>query len=110
MWQPFDNGATIGQRGSEGGLILRDDEHQLGARITLERDCSHGIPFAVTCGIYGWFFHTRFLGPEAETELPAMRDGLAAILDMIPRLNDAAGEAKLSAVSEAIRQFVDRFP
>src|SRR5262249_53589230 len=66
-WGPFDGGATVGQRGSEDGAIVRDDEHDLGARITLERGCAH-CPVAVTCGIYGWFFHTRFLGSEAEAE------------------------------------------
>jgi hypothetical protein len=40
-WQPFDNGATVGQRGSEDGVTLRDEEHDLGARITLERDAAH---------------------------------------------------------------------
>lgn len=84
MWRPFEDGATVGRRGSEDGIIHRDEEHDAGARITLERGCSHGVPFAVTCGIYGWFFHTRLLGSEAEAEFPAMRDGLAAILDIIP--------------------------
>src|SRR5947209_20031862 len=109
-WQPFDGGATVGQRGSEDGVIVRDEEHDLGARITLERGCSHGVPFAVTCGIYGWFFHTRFLGSEAEAEFPAMRDGLAAILDAIPRVDDPEVDAKMSAVVEAIQAFVARFP
>jgi hypothetical protein len=93
-WQPFDNGATIGQRGSEGGVILRDEEHELGARITLERDCSHGVPFAVTCGIYRWFFHTRFLGSEVEAAFPAMLDGLAAILDSILLVDDPETKEK----------------
>jgi hypothetical protein len=109
MWQPFDNGATIGQRGSEDGVVLRDEEHDLGARITLERDCSHGVPFAVTCGIYGWFFHTRFLGSEAEAEFPAMLDELTAILDIVPRAGDPSAHAKMGAVSEAISGFVSRF-
>ena len=65
MWWPFDNGATVGQLGSEGGIIVRDEEHESGARATLERDCSFA-PWAVTCGVYGWFFHTRLLAPEAE--------------------------------------------
>jgi hypothetical protein len=109
VWRSFENGATVGQRGSEGGVILRDDEHELGARITLERDCSHGVPFAVTCGVYGWFFHTRLMGSEGEAEFPAMRDGLAAILDIIPRVGDTAA-ARIGAVSEAITDFVARFP
>jgi hypothetical protein len=109
-WRPFENGTTIGQRGSEDGIIVLDDAHELGARITLERDCSHGIPFAVTCGVYGWFFHTRFLGSESEAEFLAMLDGLSAILDIIPRIDDPEADAKKVAVSESISRFVDRFP
>jgi hypothetical protein len=109
-WQPFDDGMTVGQRGSEDGVILRDDELESGARITLERDCAHGVPFAVTCGIYGLFFHTRRLSSEAEAELPAMREGLAAILQTIPRADDTEADAKMSQVSDAISAFVTRFP
>ena len=81
----------------------------MGARITLERDCS-SAPWAVTCGIYGWFVHTRFLGTEVEAEFPAMLDGLAAILDIIPRVDDPCADAKMGAVSEAIQEFVSHFP
>lgn len=110
MWRPFEDGATVGRRGSEDGFILRDDEHDAGARITLERGCSHGVPFAVTCGIYGWFFHTRLLGSEAEADFPAMRDELAAILEIIPRADDPEADARMARVSEAIREFVSQFP
>ena len=109
-WQPFDDGATIGQRGSDDGVILRDDEHELGARITLERDCFHGIPFAITYGIYGWFFHTRFLGSEAEDEFDVMRDALGAIVDSIPSVEDPEKDAKISEVYRSIESFVTRFP
>ena len=110
MWRQFDNGRTIGQTGSEDGVILYDEEHATGARITLERDCSHGVPFAVTCGIYGWFFHTRLLGSEAEAEWPAMLDGLTAILNTIPSAVESEAEAKMMVVSESIKGFVARFP
>lgn len=109
-WQPFNNGVTIGQRGSEDGVIQCDEEHELGARLTLERDCSHGVPFAVTCGIYGWFFHTRRLSSEAEAQFQKMRDGLATILAGIPRVDDPAADAKCAAVTSAITEFVERFP
>ena len=85
MWRPFDSGATIGQPGCEGGVTVRDEECDAGSRITLERGCG-SVPWAVICGIYGWFFHTRFLGSQAEAEFTAMQDGLAAILDIIPRV------------------------
>jgi hypothetical protein len=110
MWRPFDDGVTIGQRGSEGGVIVRDEEHDAGARVTLERDCSNGIPFAVTCGIYGWFVHTRILDSEAAAEWPAMLDRLAAILDIIPRADDPAADAKMGKACELIQEFVSRFP
>jgi hypothetical protein len=84
VWRPFKEGATVGREGSERGIILRDEEHSAEARITLESGCAHGVPFAVTCGMYGWFFRTRFVGTEVEAEFPAMRDDLAAILDVIP--------------------------
>jgi hypothetical protein len=109
-WHSFDNGATVGQRGSEDGVILRDEDHELGARITLERDCAHGVPIAVTCGIYGWFFHTRMLGSEEEAEFPAMKAGLTTILDTIPRSDDPEADAKMSRVCDAIQAFVARFP
>ena len=110
MWQQFDNWATVELCGSEGGIVLRDQEHPEGVRITLERDCSNGVPFAVTCGIYGWFFHTRFLGSELEAEFLAMSDGLVAILNIIPLADDSEADAKASAVSEAITAFVSQFP
>src|SRR5882762_9356548 len=59
-WQPFDKGLTIGQKGAEGGTILSDMENVNGARITLEQDCYHNMPFAITYGIYGLLFHTHF--------------------------------------------------
>ncbi|HEY1578988.1 MAG TPA: hypothetical protein VGF82_18095 [Terracidiphilus sp.] len=65
MWNPFESGKTLGQRGSEAGEIIRDDEHSLGARITLEK-ATRSAPFAITCGIYSWMFHTRFFATEEE--------------------------------------------
>jgi hypothetical protein len=109
-WRPFDDGGTTGQRGSEDGIIIRDEEHEFGARITLERECAHSVPFAVTCGIYGWFFHTRLLGSETEAEFEAMKEGLSAILQNLPQADDPALEPKSAAVCESIQAFVTRFP
>lgn len=63
-WHPFHDGLTIGTSGSEGGVILRDEEHPLGARITLERVGGDGR-HAVTCGVYGLMLHTAFADGEA---------------------------------------------
>ena len=57
-WMPLE---TIGTTGSEGGVILRDEEAD-GCRITLERLSDR---FAITCGIAGAFVHTAFCGSES---------------------------------------------
>ena len=68
-WTPFHNGQSIGTPGPENGRISRDDEHVLGARITLQQSepnvFARTAPCALTCGIYGWMFHTRFFGNAA---------------------------------------------
>jgi hypothetical protein len=63
-WSDFENGKTIGTKGSESGTIVLDIENSNGARITLEKECG-SIPFAITIGIYGLMFHTHF---ESELE------------------------------------------
>ncbi len=96
MWHAFDGGASAGQQGSEGGVIVLDEEHADGARITLERD-GHA-PWSITCGVYGWMLHTRFFSSrdEAVAALEPMRQGLEAILS-----ND--DDSRFS-------EFVARFP
>jgi hypothetical protein len=110
-WEPVNNGATVGQRGSENGVILCDEERTIGARITLERD-GDIAPFAITCGIYGWMFHTRFFGTEAgaATAYERMKEALNKILDTIPCSDDLEVEVKSCQVSEAISAFIEQFP
>ncbi len=44
-----------------------DEEHELGARITLEKVGSFlKGHFAITCGIYGWMMHTHFISSTNE--------------------------------------------
>jgi hypothetical protein len=109
-WLPCDDGASLGERGCEGGVILRDDEYRGGARITLER--GGFAPFSITCGVYGWMVHTRFFStlPEAEREYALMQPDLAAIVDSQPLAADPDVDAKMDAVTAAIGRFVDRFP
>lgn len=64
-WTPFVSGASLNTPGSEDGTIVRDEECDGFSRITLERETPH-VPFAITCGIYGWMVHTRFFGAEAK--------------------------------------------
>ena len=110
-WVLFDDGTTVGQTGSENGTIVRDDEHELGARITMERN-GDIAPFSITCGIYGWMLHTRFFSTEVEAsaEFNRMKEKLAVILYSIPAVDDAEVDSKTSKVSDAISDFVERFP
>ena len=110
-WMPLDDGTTIGTEGSESGVIVADYEHDLGARITIERDAGT-VPFAITCSIFGWFFHTRFFSTrdEADSERVAMQTVMETILQSIPLTSDPDCDAKCSAVSDAISSFVDTFP
>ena len=61
MWRTIQNGITIGQLGSENGIIIEDEEYSDSCRITLER-CKHY--YAITCGIYGGMVHTAFCSEE----------------------------------------------
>jgi len=109
-WAPFEGGSTIGQGGSEEGVILLDQENDLGARVTLERD-GMTAPFTITCGIYGWMMHTYFLGNEAEAreDFEEIKAHLVRIIDLIPLAEDRESRAKSAKVSEAIKAFVDAY-
>ncbi len=109
-WREYDAGFSIGTSGADGGAIVRDDEHAGGARITLEEESSFA-PFAITCGIYGWMFHTRYFSDEteADNEFERMKIDLDAILQSIPDQNDADEDA-LAAVAAEISDFVEKYP
>ena len=107
-WAPFDGGGSLESLGTEGGRILADEEHVLGARITLEADCSLA-PFAINCGLYGWATHTCLFETEAaaRTQLDAMKIALVEILDLI---HDTDADAKKQEIGASIALFVARFP
>ena len=109
FWFNFNDGLSIGQTGTEGGEIIRDEEHIRGARITLEEDCL--VPFAITCAVYGWFFHTRFFETEdeADEQFDAMKRELAKILEIIPAEDEATDE-EMAEVTFAIEDFVEQYP
>ena len=93
-WYVVDDGATLGQSGSEGGMILRDEEHPLGARITLEQGGAIA-PFSITCGVYGLLLHTRFFANQAEgeQEYEAMKPGLVEVAEACGRDFNAEASA-----------------
>ena len=91
--------ATENPTGTEGGVVVLDEEHPAGARITLERDCA-SAPFAITCGIYGLMVHTCFRSDEAEARrtYAAMKVGIEHIL-ALPQ----------DALPDAAEDFANRF-
>lgn len=109
-WHPYEDGRTQGHTGTEGGVIVVDDEHDGGARITLERDCLRA-PFAITCGVYGWMVHTRFVADDetAQYALDEMKAALAEIIALMPDEDAPDEAARLDAVSESVAAFAERF-
>jgi hypothetical protein len=103
-WFAYDDGGSIGNTGAEGGVILRDEEHQSGARVTLKRGNNY---VSVSCSIYGWMDHTRFFGSvtEAQREYLLMKPLLANMVENI--LSKGNSDLKMW---EAIADFVRRFP
>ena len=55
MWKKLE--FANGEKGSENGIIIRDEEYKSSCRITLEK-CSKY--YAITCGVYGAMVHTTF--------------------------------------------------
>lgn len=107
-WYPFEHRESIGETGSEGGKILRDEEHSDGARVTLEQVKDDRWP--ITCGIYGWMVHTRFfLEANAQTGFNETERELGKILALIPLENEANDE-RMRVVQDAIGTFVEINP
>jgi hypothetical protein len=108
-WQPFESGGTLGQKGSEDGAILRDEEHSLGARISLERDTSVA-PFAITCGIDGWMLHTRYFSSENEAgaQYDAMKSALGALIEAADKTAEIDGGRQV--LMDGVSAFVETFP
>ena len=109
-WYDYDDGYSLGTSGAGGGAIVRDAEHKQGARITLEEESSLA-EFAVTCGVYGWLFHTRLFDDAAEANeaFDAMKDELGEIMKITPP-DETASEAEQKDFAEELALFVERFP
>lgn len=58
MW---DNLHIANKIGSEGGIIIKDEEYKNSCRITLEKCPRY---YAITCGVYGAMAHTAFCNSD----------------------------------------------
>ncbi len=108
-WYDYDESYSVGTSGSDGGIIVRDEKHSFGARMTLEEDGSFA-PFSITCAIYGGMSHTRFFSaePEANEEFDQMKIELEKILSLVPA-DENADEDTLDEISDEISEFVEKF-
>ena len=75
MWEDLE---TAGTSGSEGGIIVKDEEYRGACRITLEK-CSGS--FVITCGVYGAMVHTVFCGADCGEVYDAMKADLQTFID-----------------------------
>ncbi|MCB8952133.1 MAG: hypothetical protein H6650_08990 [Ardenticatenales bacterium] len=99
-WNPFQNGSTIGMKGSERGIIIRDEEHDLGARITLEK-IDTGAPYRITSSICGWMIHTSFFSDEVRA--------ISAYDVMKLELNNMLLEKDEINLAQKISKFIQEF-
>ena len=103
-WVAYKDGMSIGKISAEGGVILVDEEHESGGRMTLKQ----GKTFiSVSCHIYGWIDHTRFFNSinDAKREYILMKKFMTHMLEDI--LSAGAEDIKMW---EAIANFVRKFP
>ncbi len=103
-WQPYNRGRSIGVKGSENSKVVRDEEHPLGARMTIKQGQDY---VSVSCSIAGKIDHTRFFNKmnAAEREYKIMQKELAKVIGAI-----SSAKAADIKVWEAISGFVSRFP
>ncbi len=106
-WHHYENSQTVGEKGAEDGVIILDEAHNDGARITIERGGSVA-PWSITCGISGWTAHTRFFPTEsqARSECEEMKVAIAAILEAISQ----SAPSDSSHVVNLIEHFIEQFP
>ena len=76
----------MGGRGTEGGVVLNDEEYDQTCRITLEK-CK--TCYAVTCGVYGSMVHTAFFDDEDyEQKYEEMKQELASFVDRLDSITE----------------------
>ena len=77
MWDKLD--FVEGEKGSEDGIIIFDEEYKGACRITLEKCPKY---YAITCGVYGAMVHTAFCDEKESIEtFEAMKKELAEFID-----------------------------
>lgn len=99
MWKTTPDD-WVGMKGTEGGIVLRDEEYDSSCRVTLEKCPKY---YAVTCGVYGSMVHTAFFDEdEYEEKYEAMKQELQTFVD---RMDDISDDDR----SDFYASFCDRY-
>lgn len=110
-WGPAEAGGTLGMQGAEGGIIVRDEAHPAGLRLTLEEDPSRSF-HALTCGVAGWLVHRRYFDNEAQA-LAAWEEMKPALVALRAQLPMEGARSLSTATREAgakLGAFLARYP
>ena len=76
LWLSLNISEAIG---TEGGIVLADEEYKNSCRITLEKCKEY---YAITCGVYGSMMHTAFSDDEHyKTKYEDMKKELQRFID-----------------------------
>ncbi|PTL83471.1 hypothetical protein [Vitiosangium sp. GDMCC 1.1324] len=110
-WRPVEEGRTLGLEGSEGGIIVRDEEHPAGLRMTLEAEPARSF-HALTCGISGWLVHARHFGSEAEARAAwdEMKPALVTLAMQLPASRGSGLDPATREAGAKLGAFLARFP
>ena len=115
VWYPYESGATLGQRGPEGGSVLTDEElgnpddpEDADARLTLERGTDR---FSVIANLYGGWLYV-IAGRETEEAARAVCEELRADLEtlsaMIPMEDDRDVKGKVQALLDSCAEIENK--
>jgi hypothetical protein len=118
-WHPFKNGATIGDIGSENGIIIRDDEYLNYARISIERgggSSTHPkvvaqykkFPYAITLGIYDWTVYTFRLQNEQNSQkaFDSIKLDIEKVVAILSQ-NNGEFEANYPSARDAFEELIE---
>ena len=119
VWYPYDGGATVGEVGPEGGMVVRDqelgdpdDDEDADARLTLEQGRAARPGWFLTATLYGWMFHTHQAADEADAvaKFTQLTEELTALAGLLPYEDDRDVPGKVRRLTEAVQAFEARYP
>lgn len=103
-WSMFEAGRTLGERGPQGGRVLRDEEDPRGARLTLEEGASQG-PYAITCSITERRLE-HVLATDTSGTAARVFNAMKSDLDAVLALREAERDGSDARITHLLEEFV----